>query len=109
MEILHGELIQEHIYEYREFEVWDEKINDLRAKFECSRCNTLNISTIGHGSAGHCMHCDKADYWDLMQVEIDGEFKPYKRAFAILKRRKLIRYEKEKVRVRTEYKFKQHQ
>jgi hypothetical protein len=107
MEILHGTLIQEHTYGYRKVEVWDEKINDLNAKFKCSRCNKVNISTVGFGSAGQCIHCDGIDYWDLIEVEIDGEFKPLKSAYRILEKRKLIRYEKEKVRIRTEYKFKE--
>ena len=107
MEITYWEAIPKHTFGYKRFEVWDDSISELNAVFKCTSCETLNIGKVGNGSAGECEYCDRIDYWDLVSIEVYGEYIMYRSAIALLKKKKLIKYEKRKVIKSTEYKFKQ--
>jgi hypothetical protein len=106
MEITYWEAIPEPKYGYRMVEVWDDSISELNAVFKCTSCDTPNDGKVGHGSAGECYWCGKLGYWHLVSIEVDGEYLRYRNAIALLKRKKLIYREKEKVIESIDYTFK---
>lgn len=107
MEITYWDAIPEPTFGYKTVEVWDDSISELNAVFKCTSCDTPNEGKVGHGSAGECYWCGKLGYWHLVSIEVDGKYLMYRNAIALLKKKKLIYKEKEKVIKSIEYTFKQ--
>jgi|DEB0MinimDraft_10_1074344.scaffolds.fasta_scaffold56428_2 hypothetical protein len=85
-------------YTYKEVhcEVWDDALDGMPARYECSRCGHINTASLNSGSAGECEFCEEVDYWDLQSIKIEDEYLDATVAFKILKSKGLIRIQKTK-------------
>jgi len=55
--------------------LYEESDTPIEAKYECSRCLSINKAELSNGSAGLCDFCEEIDYWHLKSVLIENTWR----------------------------------